>query len=71
MVAPERTTDLHPQDWIIIIEALAQWAGPPDRLDTPRRERAYDLIELIAAEQGHSATEMLRQAYPKFGGTSN
>lgn len=53
--------DLHPQDWIIVIEALAHWAGPPDDL-TPRQERAYELIEEIAAEQGLPAHELVLQS---------
>lgn len=53
--------DFHPQDWIIIVEALAQWAGPPDNLDNERQERAYELIEAIAVEQGLAAYELLFQ----------
>lgn len=57
----ERPVDFHPQDWIIIVEALAQWAGPPDRLDGGRQERGYELIEAISAEQGLTAGELLLQ----------
>lgn len=57
----ERPMDFHPQDWIIIIEALAQGAGPPDSLAGGRRERAYELIEAIAAEQGLPPGELLKQ----------
>lgn len=48
MHAQERPSEFHPQDWIVIVEALAQWAGPPDEAKG-RRERAYELIEAIAA----------------------
>lgn len=58
----ERTADFHPQDWIIIVEALAQWAGPPEGMAGPREERAYELIEAIAAEQGLHPTELILQA---------
>lgn len=43
----ERPSDFHPQDWIIIVEALAQWAGLPDEA-TGRRERAYELLDAIS-----------------------
>lgn len=56
-----RTSDWHPQDWIIVIEALAHWAGPPDKAG-PRGERAYELIEEIAEEQGLTASELVKQA---------
>lgn len=53
--------DWHPQDWIIVIEALVQWAGPPE--DTGERgERAYELIEEIAEEQGLPASELVSQS---------
>lgn len=52
MIDCERPMGFHPQDWIIIIEALAQWAGPPEKLECERKERAYELIESIAAEHG-------------------
>jgi hypothetical protein len=60
MQPQERPSDFHPQDWIIIVEALAQWAGPPDE-GTGRRERAYELIEAIGNEQEMKPAELLRQ----------
>ena len=56
-----RTGDFHPQDWIIVVEALAQWAGNPKLLHAARRRRAYDLIDVIADEQGLPAAELLKQ----------
>ena len=56
-----RTADFHAQDWIIVIEALAQWAGAPSDLRSDRRERAYELIDAIAAEEGLPPGELLRQ----------
>lgn len=61
MESLERPIDFHPQDWIIIIEALAQWAGPPDYVDGGRQERTYELIEAIAAVQGLTPGELLLQ----------
>lgn len=57
----QRPSDFHSQDWIIVIEALAEWAGPPSSVGG-RRERAYELIDAIAAEQGIPASELLKQA---------
>ena len=61
MSTKECPSDFHPQDWIIVIEALAQWAGAPNDQISGRRERAYDLIDAIAAEEGLPANELLRQ----------
>jgi len=61
MDSPHRPADFHPQDWIIIIEALAQWAGAPTTLRSGRRERAYGLIDAIATEEGLPPGELLRQ----------
>lgn len=55
-----RPVDFHPQDWIIVVEALAQWAGRPEMV-RGRRERAYELIDSIAAEQGLPPSELLFQ----------
>lgn len=63
----ERPMDFHPQDWIIVIEALAQWAGPQECVAQERRERAYELIEAIAAEQGLSPSEMIWQVSLEWG----
>lgn len=52
--------DWHPQDWIIVIEALAHWAGPPEEVDA-RGERAYEIIEDIAELQKLPASELVRQ----------
>lgn len=73
MSTEEHPGDFHPQDWIIVIEALAQWAGAPDDPISRRRERAYELIEAIAAEEGLPADELLRQAassWPRYDDTN-
>lgn len=56
------------QDWIIVIEALASWSGSPKRVETPREERAWELIETIAATQGLEASELLRQVDQEWDG---
>lgn len=54
--------DWHPQDWIIVIEALVTWAGLPEDSDE-RGERAFELIEGIAEEQGLPPEELVLQSY--------
>lgn len=59
-------TDDHPtifsiEDWGLIVEALAQWAGPPDNLDTPQQERAYELIDAIARMHDRPASALIIQ----------
>lgn len=68
MPTEEHPVDFHPQDWIIVIEALARWAGAPDEQISHRRERAYDLIEAIADAEGLPADELLRQAVASWSG---
>ncbi len=53
--------DFHQQDWAIIVEALATFGGNPNQVETPRKERAWELIEIIAAEHRMRAAEMIRQ----------
>lgn len=57
----ERPGDFHPQDWILIVEALAQWAGPYSDQSNRREKRAYELIEAIARVQGLPPSELLHQ----------
>lgn len=57
----ERPIDFHAQDWILIVEALAQWAGPSSDQSSRREERAYELIEAIAREQGLPPSELIFQ----------
>lgn len=46
-------------DYAIVIEALAQLGGNPNALETQREQRAWTLIELLAAEAGIPAPELL------------
>lgn len=52
--------DWHPQDWCLVAYALGQFAGDP-RNCTDQEERAHELIEGIAAEQGTAPSELIRQ----------
>lgn len=61
MLGMDRPHEWHAQDWILVVEALAQWAGPPGEVNE-RGERAYELIEGIAEEQGITASELIQQA---------
>lgn len=62
----ERPGDFHAQDWILIVEALAQWAGPYTERTGQREERAYELIEAISREQGLPPSELLLQFDGRF-----
>lgn len=62
MDSRERPSDFHAQDQILIVEAVAQWAGPFSNQRDPREERAYQIIETISREQGLPPSELLRQA---------
>jgi len=42
---------MHPQDRLLIAEALVQFAGPSGDL-APRERRAWELAETIVAEEG-------------------
>ena len=51
---------MHPQDRLIIAEALVRFAGDPRDLDA-REERAWELAEMITAEEGLTLTEFVFQ----------
>lgn len=54
------TSEFGTQDWILIVDALAQQAGPD--LDTDRDRHAWTLIETIAREQGLPPEDLVRQS---------
>jgi hypothetical protein len=58
----DSTADFHPQDWLLIAEALASWASEFRHADVPEKERAWELIETIADEQGVEPDELASQA---------
>lgn len=60
--------DLHPQDWLLVAEALVFYAGDPREFETGREERAYELAELIAAEQGLEPHDLARQIDNEWSG---
>ena len=46
------TEEMHPQDWLLIIQALNEYIRLA-KIDEPERaDRADELVEAIAAEQG-------------------
>lgn len=55
MSPPEFRTE----DWTIVVEALAYWAGSPEEA-SGRRERAYELIEAIADHEGVPPSDLVR-----------
>jgi hypothetical protein len=60
-IVPETTMDFHPQDWIIIAEALTGFSNDWEEIDPKRSRRADELVEAIANEQGISTPELIRQ----------
>jgi hypothetical protein len=57
---PRSTSEFDAQDWILIVEALVQYAGP--ELETAMDHRAWELVDGIAAEQGLPPAELVRQS---------
>lgn len=49
------------KDWLIVLEALAQWAGDPANYSSPRQERAWELIDMIAMEHGLPPNRLVEQ----------
>lgn len=47
------------EDYALIIEALAQWAGHPNQLETTREYRAWTLIEYISIIAEQPASDLL------------
>ena len=66
----ETIDDLHDQDWLIIFEALAEWGGDPTKLDdaSPRRQRSWELIDIIADEHNMPEDEFTRQIVDDWRG---
>jgi len=67
--------DLATQDWLIVLEALAAWAGPPadaarGTTETPRQRRAWDLVDRVASEVGLAPDELLFQIDENWAGPS-
>lgn len=60
-VAPETTMDFHPQDWILVVEALTEYSRKWEELEPERSQRADELIEAIGNEQGVSSPELIQQ----------
>lgn len=56
-----RPAEWHPQDWILVVEALC-WYAQADHVDEQRADLAHDLVDEIAAEQGVTGSDLLAQA---------
>lgn len=67
---PATTAALHPQDWALITEALVSWAGNPTALETPRERRAYEIVEVIAGDQGCTPGELVATIDTEWDGGS-
>jgi len=65
---PETTMDFHPQDWMLVAEALTAFSEDWEEIEPERSRRADELVEAIANEQGVSSPELIRQidsSWPK------
>lgn len=51
---------MHPQDRLLVAEALVRFAGDPRDLDA-REERAWELAEVITADEGLALSEFVFQ----------
>ena len=51
---------MHPQDRLLVAEALVRFAGDPRDLNA-REERAWELAETITADEGLALTEFVFQ----------
>ena len=61
---PDSIDEFHEQDWLIVCEALARWAGEPtdvEHLADPRKARAFDLLGVIADEFDVSEGDLMSQ----------
>lgn len=54
-------TDWHPQDWILVVEALCFYATS-EVADVRDYDHAHRLVDGVAAEQGLEACDLLMQA---------
>ena len=50
-------------DVALVVEALAAFAGRPDRLDTQRERRAWELISSLAADLDTTPSGLLRLGF--------
>ncbi|MCU4719676.1 hypothetical protein [Halapricum hydrolyticum] len=64
----QRHTDFHPQDWLLIIEALSQWRLELRHVNRDRAERAAELADLIALEQGLDPVCCIEQIDQEWSG---
>lgn len=67
---PAAISEFHDQDWLIIVEALAAWAGnpsDPEMLTDPRKGRAWNLMSTIASERNFPDESPLKQVDDRWG----
>jgi hypothetical protein len=64
------TNDLHPQDWLLIVQALDELAEDLTLCghEPPRAERAKALADQLAAEQGPHRDAIHTQLDPTWNG---
>ena len=67
------TEDLHPQDWLLIVEGVEKIADDLTFCgrEPPRAERARQLADRLAAEQGIHRDAMHSQIDPTWRGAGD
>lgn len=60
--------DWHPQDWIIVIEALHEWSTAPPGEQSSRQIRAEELMLEIGEQQGVHSRDLVEQADEEWYG---
>jgi len=51
----------HPQDWLLVVEALTEYAMLVEPVDRPRADRADQLAEAIVEREGLDPERCLEQ----------
>ena len=57
----DQTDEFHPQDWLLITEALSQWRLELRHFEPERANRAAELIERISDKQGLDSVRIVTQ----------
>ncbi|QCC51428.1 hypothetical protein [Halapricum salinum] len=64
----DRTEEFHPQDWLLIAEALSQWRLELRHFEPERADRAAELIERISDKQGLDSVCIVAQINKEWSG---
>lgn len=62
-----RTTDFHPQDWLLIVQALTEYARLAEVDEPWRADRADELVEVIATDHDLDPERCVEQIDFRWG----